>query len=255
MARHHPRRDRSTSILSLVVVFVLLGGLSLAVGYFGGQYLLSGLRGPARETPSPEELEPDDEPTQTMSVAGESMPLYRVQAGAFGARVNAETRRDELHSMGYPAVVKQSADGMYRVIVTVTSSEAEADRLASALDSRGTESLAASWVVPSFSRQLTVSSEIGDGLQDLVTALGGLLFAEAALSDEGDISARAEAVAELWGQVKAGDGAVPDEFKILMEEYVAPHLDALQRGVESRESRETFIELLHALAEMGTDGG
>ncbi|MFO8059166.1 MAG: SPOR domain-containing protein [Bacillota bacterium] len=254
MAQHHPRRDRSTSVWSLVIVFVLLGGLSLTAGYFGGQYLLRGFIGAPSEPESPDEP-PEDEPAVTVFVTGDGLSLYRVQAGAYEERGNAETRRAELHDMGYPAAVVSLHDGMHRVIVDVSSSEQGAREAAAAVDAASPEALAAPWVIPSFSRQMTVSSEMGDGLQDLVTALVDLLLAEAATSDEDDLRDRAGNVNELWQQVKAGDGAVPDEFRILMDEFVVPHLDALERDVGSRESRETFIHVLYFLAEMGIDGG
>ena len=59
---------------------------------------------------------------------GGTMNTYNVVVGSFKQRTNAYSLRDRLKGDGYPAMVAQNAEGMYRVIACSFATREEANR-------------------------------------------------------------------------------------------------------------------------------
>jgi len=271
MVKRRSRGNTLASIGPLIMVFILLGGLSLAAGYFGGQYLLRGLTGPARETDTdpPADPEPDDPPAP---ITGQDEPvklgtvplrLFRVQVGAFGIRENAEALASRMRDEGYPAAILSLEDDMHRVIVAVTGSESEGRRAVDALEAAGHEDpFVATWAIPAFEREIEVSPLAGELLGSLMDKLPALLMTEAdlpALPGETrelpEVLSRAGDLQDLCDQLEAVSDEVPEDLMVLVEVYLIPHLEALTDDIASRSARQTYFDLLQAVAALARRGG
>jgi rare lipoprotein A len=88
----------------------------------------------ARAAPPPPPVAPPPPPTVAAPVAA-SGPSYRVQAGAFGDRINAERAVSQLAHAGQ-AVIESTQSGLYRVVLEAGADEGRAwavrDQVASA---------------------------------------------------------------------------------------------------------------------------
>lgn len=275
MVRRSSRDNRLASIGPLIVVFILLGGLSLAAGYFGGQYLLRGLSEPARESsedppdpPDPSDPSPEDPTSPTaagdepVTLSTAPLRLFRVQVGAFGIRENAEAFAAEMRDEGYPAAVMSLEDEMHRVIVAVTGSESEGRRAVDVLDAAGHEALAAAWAIPGFEREVEVSPLAGELLESLMDKLPAVLMMEADLPvlpsekvELPELLSRAGDLRDLCDQLDAVRDEVPEDLMVLVEVYLIPHLEALAEDISSRSARQSYFDLLQAVAVLARRGG
>ncbi len=71
---------------------------------------------------------PATERTEKVNVVdGGTMNTYNVVVGSFRQRTNAYSQRDRLIEDGYPALVVQNAEGMYRVIACSFATREEAN--------------------------------------------------------------------------------------------------------------------------------
>lgn len=271
MARQRSRENRLASIGPLIVVFILLGGLSLAAGYFGGQYLLRGLTGPVGDTTGDPPADPaPDDPAPPTAVQDEAvtlrmapLSLFRVQVGAFGFRENAEALASRMRDEGYPAAVLSPEDDLHRVIVGVTASESEGRRAVDALKAADHEDpFTATWVIPAFERDIEVSPLAGELLGSLMDKLPALLMKEAELPvlpgetrELPEILSRASDLRDLCEQLDAVSDEVPGDLMALVEAYLLPHLDALTDDVACRYARQTYFDLLQAVAALARRSG
>lgn len=71
---------------------------------------------------------PATERTEHVNIVDDgTMNTYNVVVGSFIQRTNAYSLRDRLRNDGYPALVVQNAQGMYRVIACSYATRSEAD--------------------------------------------------------------------------------------------------------------------------------
>ncbi len=162
----------------LITALGLLGlfAASMLVGYLGGQAFLAPAKSapraprvttppPVVETPStpaaplgpsrqPENSPPPAQSTptsppgaavspskpKTSTPPGQPVIGYRVQAGAFQRRENAEARMEKLKRDGYEPYIVTSGD-LFRVIVGAFNNRENADRLVAELRERGYDAL------------------------------------------------------------------------------------------------------------------
>ncbi len=162
----------------LITALGLLGlfAASMLVGYLGGQAFLAPAKsapraprvttpplvvetpstpaaplGPSRQpeiSPPPAQSVPTSPSGATVSPSkpktsttpGQAVVSYRVQAGAFQRRENAEARMEKLKRDGYEPYIVTSGD-LFRVIVGAFSNRENADRLMKELRERGYDAL------------------------------------------------------------------------------------------------------------------
>ncbi len=266
MSRNYPRREKTGSVWSVVVVFIVLGIFSLVAGYLGGQYLLRGITGQPDDAPE-EEDDLADETNETEEEApahgeemldwsGISQEVFRIQVGAFSELGAAETKAARMRDEGETAAVISGDGEMFRVLVDVVGARESAEPIIDRVETDEREAVALAWSADLPPRELEVPAESADEIGDLLLCLEELVQMQADrdfADDPAAVRDLADRYIDLWEKVGAPlESACPD-LHALLEDYVTPNARELKEDPGSSYARQTYIELLGAIRALGAD--
>ncbi|NPV71904.1 MAG: SPOR domain-containing protein [Firmicutes bacterium] len=166
------RRRGSSSIGSYVpfLLFVIvLGAVAIASGYFLGKFFMSSLSSltpPAvkDKLPPPQEAQ---RPAPVVTLSAPGMSLYRVQAGLFSVKANADRLAASLKKAGIPAAIVGT--NQYRVIVALLPSSESANRVVQSVKSKGFEAMVGKYEIQG-SSFTAPGDEYGEALKAVIEA-------------------------------------------------------------------------------------
>ncbi|GEM_PF-4910388 len=262
MARNYPRRERTGSVWSVVVVFIILGVLSLVAGYLGGQYLLQGITGQADGPPSQPDTGDDDEEVphdadEILQWPGISVDVYRIQVGAFTEPSGAKAKADMIREEGASAAVI-AGDDYHRVVVDITDTREAAEYIADHMTIEDREAAAISWSVSVPGKEMQVPADWKDEISEMLHCLDELIQAQAEspvvaadTAVTGEVVESAERFSELWDEAGGFVEVACEDLHALIAGYVVPNVRGLQQDSRSMSTRQSFIELLGALSGEG----
>jgi hypothetical protein len=157
------------------LLFVLcLGAVAILSGYFLGKYLMSSLSS-LKVPSSPQGTAGSDveRPAAVTTLNAPGMNLYRVQAGLFNVKENADRMASSLQKAGIPALI--AGEGPYRVIVCLVPGSDAANKIAQTVKAKGFEALVGKYELKGTSFKVRGDSEYAGLVREAVEASAGAI--------------------------------------------------------------------------------
>lgn len=250
------RSGGSRSLWPFVMVFGALAVITVAAGYFGGQYLLRGVIGQEPDPYTDDGPDKDVTSMEMVELTGQTMEFYRVQVGAFSDQENALAKQQALQEQGIPAAaLPVEGEGLTRVVVGVTDSREAGEELAAHLESEGLKVAVMQWEVPSLSVQVEVRPEISPQIQSLLSTSETLLQSKSAqlpqlrpVGEEaaGNLNQLTGVIEEDWQGTSEYAQELPGELVEYAEEFLLPYVKEVNEDPSSQRTQQAYFRLIWA---------